>query len=690
MRLEDEISTIPKITKPQVAALKKLELFTIRDLLFHLPYRYLDFSKTSSIKELVLGENLSLKVTIKSIGARFSFRSRMSMAEALVSDNTGTIKVVWFNQGYLAKTLSVGDEVFLSGQVESYNNRLQMTNPIYEKVSDFPVHTARLVPIYHLTQSLYPKTLRNLVKLVLPALSELDETLPENIIRNQNLLNIKDAISFSHFPKTEKDVEKAKIRLDFEEIFLGQLAVQKQRIERAKKKCYKIPFDQTLVKNFVSSLPFTLTPEQKKAAWEVLQDLEKPVAMNRLLEGDVGSGKTLVAFIAALQAISQNFQVAILCPTEVLAKQHHETAVRFLGSQNFKICLLTNTYSKTGTDDLPKPKLHALLKEGMPGLYIGTHALIQEKVKFKKLALVIIDEQHRFGVRQRSDILSTGKNLPHLLSMSATPIPRTLKLALVGDLDISEIKHKPSNRKPITTKLVNQQKRAQAYEFIENQIFAGRQAFVITPLIEESDKVGAKAATQEAQNLEKIFPNLKIGLLHGKLKGKEKEAVMADFLAKKYHILVSTSVIEVGVDVPNASVIVIEGAERFGLAQLHQFRGRVGRSEHQSYCFLFASEKTSASSESGTSTNQQTKRLEAFAKTQSGFDLAELDLKLRGFGKLYGQEQSGMDFKYYDPNFIGLIPKARQESLQLLKSDPSLQNFPYLRTKVENQLIHLE
>ena len=684
LSLNSPIDNLDKIQKPHIAALLKLGINTVQDLLLYFPYRYLDFSKTAKIKDLKPGENVSLKVTIKNISSRFSFRGRMSLAEAVVSDDSGSIKVVWFNQPYLAKSLKAGDEIFLAGQADYYNFSLQMTNPIYEKVSEFPIHTSRLVPLYHLKQNIYPKSFRNFISQVLPLADEVADILPASLVKNQALMDIGATIKASHFPVSNHELAKAKRRLAFEEIFLSQLLAQKKKLEMAHKGAYQIKFNQKLIKQFVDSLPFKLTDEQKKSAWEILQDLEKSIPMNRLLEGDVGSGKTLVALIAALQAVYEGYQVALLAPTEILAKQHLETAKKYTslihGRELMRYGLLTNNYSLIKDKKEPKTKLQALIKEGMPALYIGTHALLEKKIKFKKLALVIIDEQHRFGVEQRSTLLLDSNRVPHLLSMTATPIPRTLQLAFFGELDISQIKQKPADRKPIQTKLVTPENRSKAYGFIDQQISSGRQVFVITPLVEESDKIGAKSAKKEQENLKKIFPKLTIGLLHGRLKGKEKEAVMERFLNNQTQILVSTSVVEVGVDVPNASVMLIEGAERFGLAQLHQFRGRVGRAGHQSFCFLFTEKED----------EETKKRLESFVKTQDGFELAELDLKQRGFGEIYGQEQAGWNFKYFDPSYTALIQPARQEAKKIMADDFTLDSYPLLKDKIANKIVHFE
>jgi ATP-dependent DNA helicase RecG len=687
MELDSPIENIHKLQKPQIAALKKLGLNSARDLLLYFPYRYLDFSQVRQIIDLKPGENVSLKVKIKSISGRFAMYGRMALAEAVVSDETGSIKVVWFNQPYLAKSLIVGEEIFLAGSADYYKSSLQMTNPIYEKLSDFPIHTSRLVPLYHLKQSIYPKTFRNLAAQVLPLADEIADDLPSTIIKNQSLMNIGNTIRQSHFPESDESVAQARKRLAFEEIFYNQLAAQKHKLLLAQKKSFPIRFDRELIKSFVGNLPFKLTVDQKKAAWEVLQDLEKPQPMNRLLEGDVGSGKTLVALIAALQTASAGLQVAFLAPTEILAAQHFRTAQKYLvdfslgqAKSQQTVVLLTNSYSKINDEDQPKSKLAALIKEGMPGLYIGTHALLQKNIKFKNLALVIIDEQHRFGVEQRARLINTKGQVPHLLSLTATPIPRTLQLAVYGELDISQIKNKPLGRKSIITKLVDASNRPKAYDFIAKQVKSGRQVFVITPLIEESDKLGVKAAKTEVEALKKIFSNFTIGLMHGRLKGAEKEAVMKDFLENKIHILVSTSVVEVGVDVPNASTMIIEGAERFGLAQLHQFRGRVGRAEHQSYCFLFSD-----------NLNPETqKRLTSFTKTNDGFELAELDLKQRGFGEMYGQTQSGWNYKYFDPSYTALIEPARREALNILRNDLNLDNYPMLKQKITGKTVHFE
>lgn len=683
--LAQPIERVVKLTKPQVEALKKLGITNPSQVLLHFPFRYLDFSKTQTLDSLTPGENVSVKVVIKSISSRFSFRGRMSLAEALLADKTGNIKAIWFNQGYLAKTLKKGDELFLAGTPEIYKNLLQFINPIYEKVSDFPIHTSRLVPVYHLKSGIYPKTFRNLVKTCLIFRQHLPENLPGDLRKKNGLPDIADTVLYSHFPNSLKEVETAKRRLAYEEILINQLAAQKTKLELGGRAAWPIVFNQELAKNFLSRLNFELTTDQKKAAWEIIKDLGKTSPMNRLLNGDVGSGKTLVALMAAAQVVAQGFQVVFLAPTEILAKQHFETAKAiFLRpnrlNPNLRCVLVTQNHSLIDDEQIKKSGLRQEIGDGTPGIYFGTHALLQKTVKFKNLNLVVIDEQHRWGVEQRAQLIHSQNKVPHLLSLSATPIPRTLKLAFFGELNVSQIVNKPKNRKPIITKLVDPQHRTAAYEFIKKQLLAGRQAFVITPLIEESDSLGIRAAKAEAEALKKIFPGFKIGLLHGQMEAMTKTKAMADFSANHTQILVATSVIEVGIDIPNASVMLIESAERFGLSQLHQFRGRVGRAEHQSYCFLFANNITLDGQ----------KRLTAFCKTENGFELAELDLKHRGFGELYGQAQSGWNFKYFDPTYLTLAEPARQDAKDLLEIDPNLDTHPGLKALIQNKIIHFE
>ncbi|MFH1536365.1 MAG: ATP-dependent DNA helicase RecG, partial [Patescibacteria group bacterium] len=613
------ISELSGVGQATAAKLKKINLETISDLILYYPKEWKDLTNISNICDLQDGEEVTIKATIELIESKRAWKKRMNFCEALVHDDTGSIKILWFNQTYITKTLSPQDEIYLSGKVNTNKYGQHMTNPVYEKTNKKETtHTARIVPSYPLTKGVTHKQLRFLISNALEKADKIPEWMPEKIIKKYNLCDLAWAYKNLHFPDNFSDLEVAKNRLKFDELFLIQLYSQKSREELKKQKATKIKFHEGKIKQFVESLPFKLTDDQKKASFKILKDLEKEKPMNRLLEGDVGSGKTIVAAIAMLNVALNGQQSVFMAPTEILAEQHYKTLSELLPDE--KISLIT------------KSKKKKLLNSN---IFIGTHALIQKTVEFEDLALAIIDEQHRFGVDQRKtlkDKSGDNKTIPHLLSMTATPIPRSLALTIYGDLDLSIILEKPKNRKPIISKLVNENKRENAYQFINNQIKKGQQVFVICPLIEESDKLGVKSVTEEYKKLSKdIFPDLRIEMLHGKLKSDEKEQIMNDFHDKKNDILVSTSVIEVGIDIPNATVMMIEGADRFGLAQLHQFRGRVGRSDIQSYCFVFTDNKTQKTKE----------RLNLFVQSDNGFELAEYDLQLRGPGDVYGTQQSG-------------------------------------------------
>jgi ATP-dependent DNA helicase RecG len=694
MELNDSLSVLP-LGKPKLLKTiqESMGLQNIQDLLLYFPSRYLDFSKFTNIQDLEPGEVVTVRGIVKSIAARFSFHTRSSLAEAVISDQTGSIKVVWFNQGYVAKSLRNGDEVLLSGKVASYKNILQLTNPIYEKLTAEHIHTGRLVPVYKLPEGVFPKTFRTLVHAALPAASSLRDLLPSSIRKTRNLLDLKTTVWHMHFPDNATLLHAATRRLSFEENFVQQLAVAtyKRDLKRLAAPSISPNFDG--IKKAITNLPFTLTDDQKKALWHILQDLEHKHPMNRLLQGDVGSGKTIVALLAALEVVAHNLQVVILAPTEVLANQHYESIARTLEQiaiGHTPPSLFTRTFHIVNGEKTTKHSAVEALANGTAQIIIGTHALLESEISFHSLALVIVDEQHRFGVAQRRAI--TGMRLqkstnskrywhPHLLSMSATPIPRSAALALYGDLDITVIDELPKDRLPIKTWLVPEHKRKGAYEFVEKEIKAGRQAFIITPLVGESDRLAVKSAKAEFKRLAKdIFPTFSLGLLYGSMKSAEKEKVMSAFAQGTIHILVSTSVVEVGIDIANATVMLIENADRFGLAQLHQLRGRVGRSTHQSYCFLFSETASSA------------ERLELFAKTRSGFTLAEYDLKTRGFGSLFGDSQTGFQFKYGAFMDAETITEAKESAEELLAQDPLLKKYPLLGKLVFplSKNIHLE
>lgn len=682
LTLNTSISELKGVGKINSANLKKLGLKTAGDLLFYLPFRYDNFSTKKNIANLKDGEAANVVGVIDLIQNKRSFKKRMQITEALIFDDSAYLKVVWFNQPFIAKNLKVGDRVSLAGKVRENYGQLEMVSPNYEKITQgILANTQGLVPNYHSTEKLSQKQLRNFIKQVLPLAKKVDDWLPLSLRKNLGLIDLTTALSKVHFPKNNQDILASQKRLAFTELFLRQIKSQSIKRQLKTLSAPVINFKEKETRNFVKGLPFNLTADQKKATWEILQDLEKSSPMSRLLEGDVGSGKTLVALIAFLNVFLNNKQGALMAPTEILAKQHYQTALKFLKNYQIKIALIT---AGEKTSNFKADKKDLLVGAD---LIIGTHALIQDKIKIPRLGLAIVDEQHRFGVKQRHKIISLeDKMAPHFLSMTATPIPRSLALAIYGDLDLSLIKSLPSGRHPIITKIVKENNRETMNDFIRQEIKAGRQVYVVCPLIDESDKLGVKSAKLEFEKLQtEIFKEFKVGLLHGKMKAKEKETIMTDFLNNKTQILVATSVIEVGVDVPNATVMIIEGAERFGLSQLHQFRGRVGRSNLKSYCFLVPSSDNSSS--------KTLERLEALVKNNSGMDLAKIDLELRGGGDLYGVVQSGFDELQIASLFdYDLIKKARDEAVVIIKEDPDLKKHPVIKMKLgewENK-IHLE
>jgi len=707
--LNTPISRLGQLGQVLAKRLQKLEIKTIYDLIFYFPFRHEDFSNILPISKIIPGAIATIKGRIDLISNRRSWVKKKILTEALVSDESGSIKVIWFNQPFLTKILKIGDKIFLSGRVEYDYHALQFVNPIYELVKSDEIkgiHTARIIPIYSLTGNITQKQIRVLTKIALNSVKLIKDWLPEEIKKNLKFPNLSFALQQIHFPDNKEKLELAKHRLKFDELFLIQMQAQKLRKELEKSFAPKICFKEKETKEFVDSLPFKLTNAQRKSAWEILKDLEKGKPMNRLLEGDVGSGKTVVATLAALNTVLNGYQVVFMAPTEILAKQHFNTVSQLLKQFPINIGLLTRSESKLvkglgdkggeasnegqenkeGEANIKKNELLKIISAGKVQIIIGTHALIQEKVKFNKLAFVIVDEQHRFGVEQRRALKEKSREeraMPHLLSMTATPIPRTLALAFYGDLDLSILDEMPKGRKKIITEIIESEKRKETYEFIRKEIEKGRQAFVICPLIDPSDKLGVKSVKSEYKKLsEEIFPDLKVGFLHGRLKGDEKEKIMREFLNNKINILISTSVIEVGIDVPNASIMIIEGAERFGLAGLHQFRGRVGRSEHQSYCFLFTEND-----------NPKTKeRLKALVESENGFVLAEKDLEFRGPGEIYGTRQSGLPLlKIATLADQSIIKEAKEEADKIIKKDSSLINYPDLKMKLENLAsVHLE
>ncbi len=657
---------------------KNLGINTLEDLLFYFPRAHQDLSKFMDIKDLKAGENANIRGKVLEIKSFRTKVRRFSLTQAIVEDNTGSISTVWFNQPFLTKVIKPHEEYIFSGKIGISKNKIQLQNPVYEPIRSEQIHTSRLVPLYSLTANLTQKQLRFIIKTYLDK-TPIPEYLPSEILKKEKLLGENEAVKHFHFPDTYPTLKSAQNRLAFDEIFQTQLRVLRYKKLRQQQHSITIKLDKNLDQK-IKQLPFELTTGQKQALNEILSDFSKPFPANRLLEGDVGSGKTIIAALSMWLVAENGLQTALLAPTEVLATQHHSNLLKFFAFDGHDVGLLTSTQTRINGNPVSKATLISQIKSGKVKAMIGTHAILEKQVAFKNLSLLVIDEQHRFGVKQRSLLKSISN--AHLLTMSATPIPRTLALTLYGDLDLSILRELPAGRQKITTKIVSEENRVKAYEFIAQQISSGRQVFVICPLIEESDKLGVKSATTEYKKLaETIFPQFKVGLLHGKLKIADKESVMQKFQANELQILVSTSVIEVGVDVPNASVMMIEGAERFGLAQLHQFRGRVGRGAHKSYCFLFSDDPNAADNP----------RLQAISESTDGFELAEKDLQIRGGGDVYGTKQSGYDFKIATLNNLELVERSRNFADQILETDFTLSKHPLLKEKIDRlPEVHLE
>lgn len=676
LTLNSKIESIAGVGPKMAAKLEKLGLSKVHDLLFNFPRKYLDYTEATPIAKIpetlrsASNDVFTINGSLLGIANRKTRRRGFTVTEAVVADDSGSIKVVWFNQPYLARMLSVGSRLILNGKVshDSFSNAFVMESPVR-------ANRPKIQPIYSETAGLSSFYIGKLLTKVKFLVSEIEEFLPIETLEQYDLTGIQEALRSIHEPGDSRELARARRRFAFEELFLISLKANLAKNELSKEKAPALKINFESIKNFLSKLPFTLTGDQKKAAWRVFQDLEQDQPMSRLLNGDVGSGKTIVAALAALAVSENGLKTLLMAPTEILANQHYDTFVRLFDSDSLGLW----TSAKK-------------IMSGNPEIIIGTQALIQKGVTFENIGLVITDEQHRFGVKQRQALLDLGKNgdlRPHFLSMTATPIPRTLHLALFGDLDISVIKEKPANRKEIKTKYVEPFNREKAYDFICKQIKGGRQVFVICPLIMEQESSSLeqelfeeerKSVLSEYEKLKKLFPDFKILMLHGKMKSKEKDEIMADFSAGQAQILVSTSVIEVGIDIPNATVMIIEDAERFGLAQIHQFRGRVGRSEHQSYCFLFSNSRS----------EKALARLRSLEEVSDGFQLAEIDLETRGPGAIFGTEQSGiLDLKMATLSDKMLIEEASEAARTLAHS---LNDYPLLRKKIETYITsrHLE
>jgi ATP-dependent DNA helicase RecG len=675
MTLETSIKKAGRAFSLYSTKLEKLHIHTVGDLLMHLPARYEDYSHVSQISNLQNGSVATIQGTVTSAKNVYT-RNKFQIQRVVVTDTSGSVECVWFNQSYILRAIKAGDMVSIAGRMENAGDKATFHPKEYEVLLDNTetTHTARLVPIYPETRGVSSRWIRNRIKTLL---SDLDDTykeyLPPKLITKNKLLPWEKAIHIIHYPNNSDEADEARERFAYEELFLIQLAAihRKNEWKLAKK---TVPIGtknlKKELKKFNDSLPFTLTDAQQKATEEILSDMEKTTPMNRLLQGDVGSGKTIVAAIGMYAAKLNGFQSALMAPTQILAEQHFQTLQKLFKTLNISVELITGN-NKTKKNDSP------------PDILIGTHALIQKKVNFEKLGFVVIDEQHRFGVQQRALLQDKGSN-PHYLSMTATPIPRTIFLTMYGDLELSVLDELPKGRQKIKTWLVPNFKRNNAYEWIlktvveKNKDGSRNQAFIVCPFIDESESMQTvRAAVKEYEYLQKdVFPTLKLGLLHGKMKATEKNETLEKFQKGKLDILVSTPVVEVGIDIPNATIIVIEAAERFGLASLHQLRGRVGRNNKQSYCLLFTESES----------DKTTQRLKSLEVHHSGSALAEIDLKLRGAGDMYGTQQHGSRMlKVASFSDTDLIHKTQQDANQIYNS---LIEYPILQEKLKSTIIH--
>jgi len=668
--------------------LENLGITTFADFLFHLPSRYEDYSLISKIRHVQAGETVTIQGQVLEMKTNYMRGGRIkTMQKATVADESGTMELTWFNQPFLANAILPKSTISASGRAQWFGKKLSIANPEYEIFYDEnsdAIHTARLVPIYPETKGISSKWLRRQIHNLLEQhLNELTEYLPQTILTKNNFMGFVEAIKEIHYPRTLETAEKAHERLAFDELFLLQLASQKRRHEWEIDKQttpYNIKKFQKEIDKAIASLPFQLTNAQRKAINDILRDLEKNKPMNRLLQGDVGSGKTVVAAIAMYSAYLNGFQSVLMAPTEILANQHYATISKFLEPLGLQVDLVTGNSKPRIMNKKEKNKiLNTKYEIQNTNILVGTHAVLSSKVIFKNLGLVIIDEQQRFGVEQRGLIKQKGEN-PHLLTMTATPIPRTVALTMYGDLDLSYLNEMPIGRKKIKTWVVPPEKRDAAYVWIRKQIKETKsQAFIVCPFIEPSESMETvKAVNKEYERLSRdVYKDLKLGLLHGKLKGKEKDEVLEKFRKNELAILVATPVVEVGIDIPNATIIMIEASERFGLAQLHQLRGRVGRGDKQSYCLLFTDSKSALNSQ----------RLKGMETMFAGAELAELDLKLRGPGNLYGTAQHGVP-KLKVATFSDqiMIQKARYAADDIFDE---LKNYPKLEEKINEVTLQI-
>lgn len=663
--LDASVTVLEGVGPKNAGRLEKLGINTLRDMLYHFPRRHDDYAQLQSIRQLRYGEEVTVIGSVRNTTTRSIRGGKTKVAEAIVEDGTAALRVTWFNQPWMTKNLKQGDSVVLSGKVDQYLGRLTMNNPEWEPLQTEQLHTNRIVPVYPLTADIGQRWLRGTMNNVVSYWApRVDDPLPPGLIESANLMPLGQALMQMHFPDSWEDLQDAQHRLAYDELLLLQLAVLQQKHAWQGQAATRLAAPQGWIEAQLSRLPYKLTKAQRAALKDIQADLNSGRPMNRLLQGDVGSGKTVVAAMGMAMVAEQGAQAAIMAPTSILAEQHYQSLMELLVGEGGpisgeQICLMVGA-----TPEAEKAKIRSGLANGEIKIVVGTHTLIEDPVMFAELEFVVIDEQHRFGVQQRATLRAKGSN-PHLLVMTATPIPRSLALTVYGDLDLSFIDELPPGRQEVGTHLLFPRERERAYSLIRSQLEAGRQAFIIYPLIEGQEENEAKAAVQQHEQLQKeVFPNFKLVLLHGRLSPQEKEENMALFRDGEAQILVSTSVVEVGVDVPNATVMLIEGANRFGLAQLHQFRGRVGRGADKSYCILFPEHDEAAENE----------RLKAMTETNDGFDLAERDLEQRGPGEFLGTRQSGFaGLQLASLTDVRLIDTVRRDAQGLLDADPQLE-----------------
>jgi ATP-dependent DNA helicase RecG len=678
--LDVPVSALPKVKPADVRRLEKLGVVTIRDLLLTLPFDWEAYGAPADVSQLTPGRQASVIGTITAISAKVTPRRRMKLTEATVRDDSGAaLKLIWFNQPFIAKQLHKGDRVAVAGTVKEarYGAMLEMQNPHHEVLEDtddyVPTRVGGLMPKYHLVAGLSSRKIAGWVESALPLAGELEDLLPASVRERHRLVSVADAVRMGHRPDTEDQWHQARRRMTFAELFELQAAFALMRASIAAEPATPIPYQQGVIDAFKAGVGFELTRAQRRTTWEAFQDMAKTTPMNRLLNGDVGSGKTAVAAACAAMAHAAGLQSVVMAPTEILARQHLRRFRAYL-EESFPGLMVELLVSSQSAAE--RRRVRASAASGHCALVVGTHALIEDDVEFANLGLAVVDEQHRFGTRQRELLRAKGKGRPHFLAMTATPIPRTLALAFYGEMSISTIDEQPPGRTPVETRVVEPERRQDGYDLVREQVRLGRQAFVICPLIEESEAIVARNATAEFERLQKeVFPDLRMGLVHGRLK--TKDDVMRAFVSGEVQVLVATAVVEVGVDVPNATVMMIEGADRFGLAQLHQFRGRVGRGAGQSHCLLLTDETSEAA----------LNRLNLMTRIRDGFTLAEEDMRIRGTGELMGVRQHGISDLAMDAlKQPELLSEVRQEAENILQSDPTFTNHPLLKLAVARRL----